>query len=102
MTSPPTGRIIIRANQIFLDSYNEIVKEWAEFCGASYGNDDDKVNWYKKNFVRVGGIDKDRMHVIIDMGKDDINPHDSDYVPLTIYRYTRDGQGNGYGFPSLS
>ena len=102
MTSPHTGRVIIRAKEIFLDSYLDIVKEWAELCGAPYGNDDDIRDWHNKNFVRVAGIDDRRMHVVIDMGKDDVNPRDSDSVPLTLYRYTKDSQGKGYDFPSLA
>ena len=96
MTSLYTGRVIIRANSIFLDSYQDIVKEWAELCGASYDNDDNKNDWHTKHFVHVAGIDEHRMHLVIDMEKDNINSHDSDCIPLTVYRYGKDGDGKGY------
>ena len=101
MTSPHTGRVIIRANSIFLDSYQDIVKGWAELCGVPYNNDDNKRDWHTKHFVRVAGIDEHRMHVVIDMEKDNIDSHDSDCIPLTVYRYSKDSEGKGYDVPVL-
>ena len=102
MASPYTGRVIIRTDSRFLDSYNNIVTEWVKLCGAAYDSDEDKDNWHKKNLVRVAGIDERRMHIVVDMGLNDINPADSGQIPLRVYRYTRDNHGKGYGFSSLA
>lgn len=102
MISLHPGRVIIRANSIFLDSNNDIIKEWVELCGAPYDDDDNKRDWHTKNLVRLAGIDEHRMHFVIDMGLNDINPHDSACIPLTVYRYNKDSKGKGYDFPALS
>ena len=77
MASPYTGRVIIRTDSRFLDSYNNIVTEWVKLCGAAYDSDEDKDNWHKKNLIRIIGIDKRRIYIVIDIGLNNINPADS-------------------------